>query len=80
MIILVNRKLSVVIETYKKRELLLTDKEQEVVGLIPQDPATFMDIDHAIFSVVIPFCRFKKGSCQFLVKECAEVLVNRLED
>ena len=27
-----------------------------------------------------PFCRFKKGNCQFHVKECAQVLVNHLED
>ena len=27
-----------------------------------------------------PFCWFKKGNCQFLTKECAQVLVNRLED
>ena len=27
-----------------------------------------------------PFRWFKKGSCQFLVKECAQELVNRLED
>ena len=23
---------------------------------------------------------FKKGSCQFLVKECAQILVNHIED
>ena len=27
-----------------------------------------------------PFCWFKKGSCQFLAKECAQVLANCLED
>ena len=27
-----------------------------------------------------PFCWFKKGSCQFPAKECAQVLVNCLED
>ena len=27
-----------------------------------------------------PFSQFKKGSYQFLAKECAQVLVNHLED
>ena len=27
-----------------------------------------------------PFCLFKKGSCQFLAKEWAQIQVNRLED
>ena len=35
---------------------------------------SFMEIDHEIFSTVIlsPFRWFKKGSCQFLAKECAQ--------
>ena len=39
-----------------------------------------MEIDDVIFSVVIPFRCFKMGSCQVLVKECAQVLVSLLED
>ena len=27
-----------------------------------------------------PFCLFKRDSCQFLTKECAQVLVNCIED
>ena len=40
-----------------------------------------MKIDHEIFPTVI-FSLFPdlKGSCQFLVKVCAQVLVNGLED
>ena len=34
---------------------------------------SFMEIHHEIFSMVI-FSIFKKGSCQFLVKECAQYL------
>ena len=48
---------------------------------------SFMEIDHEIFSTVIlslpyghSFRWFKKGSYQFLEKECAHALVNRLED
>ena len=53
--------------------------DQEVTGSIPTRPATFFD--HEIFSTVIfPFCWFKKGSSQFLVKEFAQVLINHLED
>ena len=34
---------------------------------------SFIEIDHEIFSTVIPsFLWFKKGSCQFLAKECAQ--------
>ena len=33
---------------------------------------SFMEIDHEIFSTVILSLPLKKGSCQFLVKECAE--------
>ena len=34
---------------------------------------SFVEIDHEIFSTVIsPFRWFKKGSCQFLAKECAQ--------
>ena len=37
--------------------------------------AFFCEEYHEIFSTV-----FKKGSYQFLAKECAQVLVNRLEN
>ena len=33
---------------------------------------SFVEIDHEIFSTVTPFRWFKKGSCQFLLKECAQ--------
>ena len=33
---------------------------------------SFMEIDHEIFSAVILSRWFKKGSCQFLAKECAQ--------
>ena len=58
-------------------------RDQEVAGLIP---AWFfnIEIDHEIFSVVIQegllsisgerMCT-NTGSCQFLVKECAQILV-----
>ena len=50
--------------------------DQEVTGSIPTRSSSILslEIDHEIFSVV------KKGSCQFLVKECAQVLVKPLED
>ena len=43
---------------------------------------SFMEIKHEIFFTVIFFffCWFIKDSCQFLVKECAWVLVNWLKD
>ena len=64
-------------------------RAQSVVGLTA-DPGvtkfksqvchiTFMDIDHEIISMAI-FRWFKKGSYQLLVKVCAQVLVNYLED
>ena len=34
---------------------------------------SFVEIDHEISStVILSFRRFKKGSCQFLAKECAQ--------
>ena len=37
-----------------------------------------MDVDHEIFSTVIsPFLYFKEDTCQFLEKECAQVLVKK---
>ena len=38
----------------------------------------FVEIDHEIFSMVIPFCWFKKGCCQILATECTQVLVRGL--
>ena len=37
-------------------------------------------VDSSIRYGQTQFSWFKKGSCQFLVKECAQILVNRLED
>ena len=47
--------------------------DQKVAGLIPAGSRNiFVVIDHEIFSMFFsPFCLFKKGSCQFLTKECA---------
>ena len=42
--------------------------DQEVVGSIPAQSTNILS------------CWFKKGICQFLEKEYAQVLVNRLED
>ena len=40
---------------------------------------SFMETDHEIFyTVILTFPLIQEG--QFLVKECAQVLVNRLED
>ena len=42
---------------------------------------TFIEMDLEIISVVfLPFCRFRKGSCQLLVKVYSQVLLNCLED
>ena len=48
--------------------------DQEVVGLTPAGSQhSFVEIDHEVFSMVIlSLPRFKKGSCLFLVKECAQ--------
>ena len=39
-----------------------------------------LETDHEIFFTVILFSWFKKGICQFLAKECVQILVNHLED
>ena len=47
---------------------------QEGRGFIPHrgQQHSFMEIDREIFStVILSLPRFKKGSCQFLAKECA---------
>ena len=43
---------------------------------------SFMGIDHETFFLLSfsPFCWFKKGSCQFLAKEYAQVLADYLEN
>ena len=39
----------------------------------PRSETFFREIDHEIFlRSFSPFCWFKKGSCQFLAKECAQ--------
>ena len=40
-----------------------------------------MEIDHDIFStVILSLLLIQEGSCQFLVKEIAQVLIHCLED
>ena len=47
--------------------------DQEIAGSTPAVSVTFSwRFDHEIFSTVIPFRWFKKGSCQFLAKEYAQ--------
>ena len=43
--------------------------DQKVAG---STPAKVGNILHEIIATVIPFRWFKKGSCQFLAKECAQ--------
>ena len=53
--------------------------DQEVVGLIPTGSGNILSwrfITRYFLRSFSPFRRFKKGSCQFLAKECAQVLVN----
>ena len=53
--------------------------DQEVAGRTP--PGPFVEIDHEIFlRPSSPLRLIKKGSCQFLAKECTQVLVNGLQD
>ena len=57
--------------------------DQEVVGLILAESSSILSwrfiMKYFLWSFH-PFCWFKKGSCQFLAKECVQVEVNRLED
>ena len=48
--------------------------DQEVAGSTPAGSATFFcgDLIMKYFSTVILFSQFKKGSCQFQVKECTQ--------
>ena len=52
--------------------------DQEITGSIPAGFGTFchsfVEIDHEIFSAVFLSLPLK-GSCQFLEKECAQILV-----
>ena len=52
--------------------------DMEVVGSIPTGSSNVLPYE--IFSTVILSCWFKKGSCQFLVKEYWQELVKYLED
>ena len=41
----------------------------------------FVETDHKIIpTVILHFHWFKEGNCQLLVKVCAQVPVNRLQD
>ena len=57
----------------------------EIAGLIPSGPGSGNILSWKLIMKYFlcsfsPFFSFKKGSCRFLEKECAQVLVNRLED
>ena len=57
--------------------------DQEVAALSPSRCGNILSwrlIMKYFLQSFSPFLWFKKGSCQFLVKKCAQVLVNRLED
>ena len=57
--------------------------DQEVTGSIPAGSANILSwrlIMKYFLLWFSPFCWFKKGSCQSLAKECAQVLVNPLKD
>ena len=42
---------------------------------------SFVETDYEIFSMgSLPLPLIQKSSCQCLAKECAQILVNRLED
>ena len=42
---------------------------------------SFVEIDHEIFSMILlSLPVIQEGHCQFLANECAQVLVNPLED
>ena len=57
--------------------------DQEVTGLIHARSGNIslwrLIMKYFLWSFS-PFCCFKKGSCQFLAKECAQILVNCLEN
>ena len=56
---------------------------QEVAGSIPTGSGNILSwrlIMKYILRSISPFRWFKKGSCQFLVNECAQILINRLAD
>ena len=56
--------------------------DQEVVGLTPAEVSNILSwrlIMKYFLQSFSPFRWFKKGSCQFLAKKCAQYLVNRLE-
>ena len=57
--------------------------DQKVAGLVPAGSGNTLSwrwfMKYFLWSFS-PFHCFKKGSCQCLAKECAQVLVNRIED
>ena len=57
--------------------------DQEVAGSTPAGSATFFRGDLIMkyfLQSFSPFCCFKKGSCQFLAKECAQYWLTAIED
>ena len=57
--------------------------DQEVVGYIPAGSDNILSwrlIMKYFLRSFSPFCWFKKGSCRFLAKEYAQILVNCLVD
>ena len=57
--------------------------DQEVAGSTPAEVGNILSwrlIMKYFLRSFSPFRWFKKGSCQFLAKECAQYWVNRLED
>ena len=57
--------------------------DQVISGSIPAESGNILSwrliMKYFLWSFS-PFRRFKKGSCQFLAKECAQIFVNHLED
>ena len=56
--------------------------DQEVAGLIPAGSGNILSwqLNMKYFSVVILSLLLIRGNCQFLVKECAQILVKSLEN
>ena len=53
--------------------------DQEVMGSIPAASGNILSWRFIMKYFLRSFIFFKKGSCQFLEKECTQVLVNRLQ-
>ena len=60
---------------------LMVIRRSQVWSLLDRQHS-YVENDPKIYFLPLfsPFHSFKKGSCQFLAKECAQVLVNYLED